>query len=214
MITIEKLSAQMTLDRYAPLAMRTAKDRGSLYLNLWHGACGMLTELGEVADAYKKHEVYGKPLDKTNVLEELGDLMWYLALYANYGEYTLTAVPNMGPITEDSAFKLSAEHFLLLNFVPVIGVTYMAASESMLYGNKEVDLAFEKSEVQEAIGSAICTVEAFAKLLGSTLAEVLQMNINKLEKRYKSGGFTAEEAINRDVQAEKAVLDAANSGAH
>lgn len=213
MITIEKLSAQMTLDRYAPLAMRTAKDRGSLYLNLWHGACGMLTELGEVADAYKKHEVYGKPFNRTNVLEELGDLMWYLALYAKYGEYTLTAVPNMGPITEDSAFKLSAEHFLLLNFVPVIGVAYMAASESMLYG-QDVDLSFEKSEVQEAIGSAICTVEAFAKLLGSTLAEVLQMNINKLEKRYKSGGFTAEEAINRDVQAEKAVLDAANSGAH
>lgn len=213
MITIEKLSAQMTLDRYAPLAMRTAQDRGSLYLNLWHGACGMLTELGEVADAYKKHEIYGKPLDKTNVLEELGDLMWYVALYAKYGEYTLTAVPNMGPITEDSAFKLSAEHFLLLNFVPVIGVTYMAASESMLYG-QDMDLSFERSEVQEAIGSAICTVEAFAKLLGSTLAEVLQMNINKLEKRYKSGGFTAEEAINRDVQAEKAVLDAANSGAH
>lgn len=214
MITIEKHPAQMTLEKYAPLAMRTAKDRGTTYLNLWHGACGMLTELGEIADAYKKHEVYGKPFDRTNVLEELGDFMWYAALYAKYGEYTLTVVPNMGPITEEGAFRLSDTHFLLLNFVPVVGVTYMAASESMLYTDPNVGLAFERSEVQEAIGSAICTVEAFAKLLGSTLSEVLQMNINKLEKRYKSGGFTAEEAINRDVQAEKVVLDDAATRTH
>lgn len=210
----ENPAAKMTLEEYAPLALRTAKDRGAIYPNLWHGACGMLTEIGEVADAYKKHEIYGKPLNRTNVLEELGDLMWYVALYAKYGDYTLTPTPNMGTIVEEGAHKLSPEHFLLLHFVPVIGVLYMAASESMLYADPDANLSFEREEVQEAVGTAVCTVEAFAKLLGSSLSEVLQMNINKLAKRYKSGGFTEAEAINRDLQAEKAVLDASSAGSN
>jgi NTP pyrophosphatase (non-canonical NTP hydrolase) len=31
-------------------------------------------------DAIKKHILYDKPLDITNVKEELGDLLWYMSL--------------------------------------------------------------------------------------------------------------------------------------
>ena len=37
----------------------------------------MQTELGELADAYKKHIFYGKELDITNVSEEIFDMFWY-----------------------------------------------------------------------------------------------------------------------------------------
>jgi NTP pyrophosphatase (non-canonical NTP hydrolase) len=40
----------------------------------------MLTEVGEFADAIKKHVYYGKALDVVNAGEELGDVMWYWAL--------------------------------------------------------------------------------------------------------------------------------------
>lgn len=39
---------------------------------------GMVTEVGELADAYKRTLAYGKSLDLTNVKEEVGDLMWYV----------------------------------------------------------------------------------------------------------------------------------------
>lgn len=45
-----------------------------------HGAIGAVTESGELIDALKKTIYYGKPLDKVNIVEEVGDIMWYLAL--------------------------------------------------------------------------------------------------------------------------------------
>ena len=47
-------------------------------VNLWHLATGICTEAGELLDAIKKHVIYGKPLDILNVIEELGDLMFYM----------------------------------------------------------------------------------------------------------------------------------------
>lgn len=46
--------------------------------NLIHMAMGIAGEAGELLDAIKKATVYGKPLDLGNVIEELGDLEFYL----------------------------------------------------------------------------------------------------------------------------------------
>lgn len=45
-----------------------------------HAAMGLVTEAGEIMDAVKKHLIYGKPFDWTNLNEELGDQYWYLAI--------------------------------------------------------------------------------------------------------------------------------------
>lgn len=47
---------------------------------LLHAQMGMQTEVAEFADALKKSLFYGKPLDVVNLKEELGDLMWYMAI--------------------------------------------------------------------------------------------------------------------------------------
>jgi NTP pyrophosphatase (non-canonical NTP hydrolase) len=46
--------------------------------DLWHGATGVSGEAGELLDAVKKHVVYQKDLDRENVIEELGDLEFYM----------------------------------------------------------------------------------------------------------------------------------------
>ena len=43
-----------------------------------HMAVGVSGEAGELLDAIKKFAVYQKPLDRTNVIEELGDIEFYL----------------------------------------------------------------------------------------------------------------------------------------
>ena len=48
-----------------------------------HAAIGASTEANEILDAVKKHLFYGKKLDRTNMLEEVGDLFWYLAILAD-----------------------------------------------------------------------------------------------------------------------------------
>ena len=45
---------------------------------LVHCAIGISGEAGELLDAVKRQWVYGKPLDRANIIEELGDLEWYM----------------------------------------------------------------------------------------------------------------------------------------
>ena len=49
-------------------------------VRLLHAAIGMCTESGEFIDQLKKHIFYGKPLDKVNLKEEIGDLMFYIGV--------------------------------------------------------------------------------------------------------------------------------------
>lgn len=54
-----------------------------------HASMGIAGEAGEIIDAVKKHWIYGKPLDRENILEECGDCMFYIeALLAECG-YTI-----------------------------------------------------------------------------------------------------------------------------
>jgi NTP pyrophosphatase (non-canonical NTP hydrolase) len=49
-------------------------------IRLDHVADGLCTEAGEFKDCLKKWKYYGKELDYTNLMEELGDICWYLAI--------------------------------------------------------------------------------------------------------------------------------------
>jgi NTP pyrophosphatase (non-canonical NTP hydrolase) len=57
-----------------------------------HGAMGLCTEAGELMDAYKKHIFYGKELDVTNVKEELGDVLWYVAELCDVYNFTFEEI--------------------------------------------------------------------------------------------------------------------------
>lgn len=46
--------------------------------HLMHMMMGVCGEAGELLDAIKKHIAYDKPLDRENVIEELGDIEFYL----------------------------------------------------------------------------------------------------------------------------------------
>lgn len=46
--------------------------------HLWHMASCIPGEAGELFDAIKKYVIYGKELDFANVVEELGDLEFYM----------------------------------------------------------------------------------------------------------------------------------------
>lgn len=47
-------------------------------VSLWHMLTGLQGEVGELTDAVKKFIIYGKALDRANVIEELGDIEFYL----------------------------------------------------------------------------------------------------------------------------------------
>lgn len=49
-------------------------------VRLLHAAMGMATEAAEFLDAIKKYVFYGKDLDKVNLVEEIGDKLWYIGI--------------------------------------------------------------------------------------------------------------------------------------
>lgn len=61
-------------------AIRDSEDKSYSVNRLLHAALGLTTEVGEAVDPIKKSLFYGKPFDRTNVLEEVGDAMWYMAV--------------------------------------------------------------------------------------------------------------------------------------
>lgn len=68
----------------APIdAAMIARSSNPDFIRLEHAAYGLAGEVGELIDALKKHKFYGKDLDFTNLLEEGGDLLWYIALLCN-----------------------------------------------------------------------------------------------------------------------------------
>jgi len=67
-------------DAFVALLFKQLHDQK---LDLLHGAVGISGEAGELLDAVKKHWVYNKPLDVTNVIEELGDLRFYMQATMN-----------------------------------------------------------------------------------------------------------------------------------
>lgn len=63
-------------------------EHNMMIARLLHAMLGIASEAGELADALKKHIIYGKQLDTINVMEETGDLTWYEAIALHACKYT------------------------------------------------------------------------------------------------------------------------------
>lgn len=76
----------MTDQEYMELTSRTCKyfpegmNLSSDQADLLHAILGISGEAGELVDGFKKHLIYGKPIDVDNLREEAGDILWYMAL--------------------------------------------------------------------------------------------------------------------------------------
>ena len=93
----------MNFDDYQLAAYRTAPPGAPAQVELLHAQTGMTTELGEFASEVKRMAFYEKPIDDRmlgHIREELGDILWYLALAA-----TATGT-SLGEIAEDNIAKL------------------------------------------------------------------------------------------------------------
>lgn len=75
----------MNFDEYQVAALRTARPMGSQTLDLVHSQIGICTEAGEFATEVKRLFAYEKPITPEmidHMAEELGDILWYIAIGA------------------------------------------------------------------------------------------------------------------------------------
>lgn len=77
--------------RYDQFVQKLVKPQTAQLMKL-HAALGCAGEAGELADAIKKECIYGKAPDRKNIIEELGDLQWYIQLTMLLYDITPTEV--------------------------------------------------------------------------------------------------------------------------
>ena len=79
----------MQIKEYCEKSSRTMAELNNLHLNTYHMLFGMSTEIGELIDVFKKDLAYNKVIDWTNVQEEIGDLLFYIANFCNINHFDL-----------------------------------------------------------------------------------------------------------------------------
>ncbi len=88
----------MTFDEYQKQALTTAVFSGDKMLDICHWALGLSGESGEVADKIKKiiRDQNSDPsaIDKDDLKKELGDVLWYIAVFAEELGLSLQDVAN------------------------------------------------------------------------------------------------------------------------
>lgn len=78
----EGAAEMVRYDKFVQLLFKV-EDFKSMALHAAVGVCG---EAGELADAIKRHVTYGKEVDRKNLVEELGDLRFYIQAVQNLYE--------------------------------------------------------------------------------------------------------------------------------
>ncbi len=172
----------MDWNNYVELANRTAKSL-PFEQQLEHSRLGVSTEIGELLDAYKRNRIYGKPLDATNVLEEVGDCLWYIALECKTNGFDIgptlrsMKIPQMPPLSD-----------LLRALGRLAGIFWDEPKE----GNCAA-LVFALLQ--------LCEIES------TDFEQAMRLNIAKLAKRY-GDKYSDQAALIRDLVQERETLEA------
>jgi len=78
----------MTLDEYQQKALTTVLSTGDDFKDLLHWVLGLNGEAGEVAEKIKKiirdKDSQVSEQDKQELAKEIGDVLWYLAVFAHH----------------------------------------------------------------------------------------------------------------------------------
>lgn len=198
----------MNLEQYQPLARRTMKEL-PLPKHIEHMAVGINGELGEIADAIKKHTIYGKELDMVNLHEEGGDAWWYIAgLQPELrGDFAAMQRAFDGGFHEGSGFNSWSARSLIYT------VTFVQRELSLnTYALLVLGDVIPKNTGAHYLNALCHSMGLLYGRLGLDLSSSLVANIEKLSKRY-GDKYSDFAALNRDTAAERGVLEANLPGA-
>jgi len=173
----------MTFEEFVPLAIRTESKNRPLSLDIvdlgltdriLHAFIGIATEIDEFNKAIGNN-------DKINALEELGDMLWYLAILKSEIDF------------KDFYFDLADKNFDLTGLD--------LCKKTMFYG-KELDL----NKIKVCASDTFVKVINHIVSLGSVPSIVMDTIIKKLKARY-GDEFTDEAAEHRDLNSERSILE-------
>jgi NTP pyrophosphatase (non-canonical NTP hydrolase) len=82
----------MKLNDYVKWTVNTCAKLDTHQEDILHLLLGMVTEIGELSDIFKKALAYKKEIDWVNVEEELGDAIFYISSFCRINNIDLEKV--------------------------------------------------------------------------------------------------------------------------
>lgn len=174
-----------SLEQYKSYAFRTCPDLGTKEKNLEHMITGILTEIGELSDVYKKEFAYNKKLDFVNISEEWADQIWYCVTASNFKSFSLSI---------DNDFQ----NFFLR--------TQINTKPIMLAGIESAKYFVSSLTHKNYLNLYLNWLWYLADRLNIDKFDSLTKNILKLAERYGEN-FSDIKAINRNVIKERETLE-------
>ena len=186
-----KLAARSESIPQIVLANDKGKTPNHILVRLLHAQLGLCTEFTEFHDAKTR----------VNAIEELGDMIWYLALIDN----TISVASLQSLVQENSQFDydisqyVSASHWIAEMADVLKRCIYY--SEPFNEANKKGIIPSKRFEV--AYWGVIRWMEdIISDQSFPSMGELMHMNIEKLSKRFSDLKFTQDAVLNRDVENE------------
>lgn len=164
--------------------------------DLLHGIIGMVTEAGELTEAIIKEE-----FDRPNLIEELGDFRFYFELTA------LSCGVNIDKVASPEGFE--CEPGMLADGIEQLTIRsahLLDLAKKRLFYGKHIMIA----DLEASLVAIYADYQRLCSLLGVSDKQVQEVNIKKLAQRYPGLKFDADKAINRDIDAERKVLESAS----
>lgn len=181
-----------TITEYQELAKRTCNDLGNYPDNYMHMKLGVITEIGELLDVFKKHIGYKKPIDVVNVGEEICDILFYVC---NRLTFNTQQVSEMHLNTFYEGLKGE------INTIDdVINLCLEILDTEVISNNKTPRFIVVIPEYK------IAAFRRIAEYFELDFMQILTNNIDKLKVRYPDK-FDTDKAINRNLDRERIELE-------
>ena len=193
-----KVSKIKTILEYQGLAARTCPSLGTEQgLDERHMNLGVITEVGETLDIFKKFLAYNKPMDLVNLGEELADISWYIVNKCRIENLLLE--DNFDEVIAETKELVETRMFTQEGLPPELKAEAILTIILSVYC-APVNTLFSAPIIQLGM------LYHIASWFDLDFFQCLTNNIDKLKVRYPER-FTDEAAQSRDLKAERAELE-------
>jgi NTP pyrophosphatase (non-canonical NTP hydrolase) len=158
---------------------------------LLHAVIGILTEVEELLDNH-----IGDEQDSINMLEEIGDVTWYLAIIGR--EMDLDYPQLIVKTKNNDPMKLVLK--IVKNTCKLLDIM-----KKKIYYNKPIDENLFKT----ITNLVMLDVSDYMNTYDIDIEKSFDVNISKLKARYGEK-FSSEKAINRNLETERNILEGKN----
>ncbi len=179
----------MKTEEYQKKSIRTLNRLSTIEQDITHMKLGLITEIGELADVYKRFIAYGKEIDLVNVKEEVGDLLWYNSNLANIIGIDICYFEELFQKKRNNECLNSSSEYMILTMSMKIG-----------------GMAMESGPTEFDLFSLYYSIRFFCIKNDIDIEECMQKNYDKLFKRFPEK-FTNENALNRNLDEERKELE-------